>query len=174
MGEPIDDAEAKEFRDWRSYQFFSHNHPYGVNDLSLGSRQGKDKEQDIIEVCYKIIMEQKEKLRKIKEIKSFFNELSSSSSSFQQPNISLGQTPVIGAISPPAVTIPRLDPTPQSQAPLPQEQEQKKEIINPGTDLIVNSLITSTFMVEDYQRKIRGEGEDLLLLFLKNHRCLLP
>jgi hypothetical protein len=72
IGEPIDDDEDKEFRDRKGYQFFSYNHPYGVNDLSLGSQQGrKEKEQDMIEVIYQIVIEQKEKLRKIKEIKSF-------------------------------------------------------------------------------------------------------
>ncbi|HZC49961.1 MAG TPA: hypothetical protein VE244_12970 [Nitrososphaeraceae archaeon] len=96
IGEPIDNYEAKEFNDRRGYQFFSHNHPYGMNDLSPGSRQGKEKEQDIIDETYQIVIKQKETLRKIKEIKSFFQELSSLSfSSFQQPNIitSLEQTP---------------------------------------------------------------------------------
>jgi hypothetical protein len=50
--------------------------------MSLGSRQRKEKEQDIIELIYQIVIEQKEKLRKIKEIKSFFNELYSSSPSY--------------------------------------------------------------------------------------------
>jgi hypothetical protein len=57
---------------------------------------GKEKEQDMIEVIYQIVIEYKEKL-KIKEIKSFINELSSFSSfSLQRPNIitSLGQIPV--------------------------------------------------------------------------------
>jgi hypothetical protein len=49
--------------------------------MSLGSRQRKEKEQDIVELIYQIVIEQKEKLRKIKEIKSFFNELYSSSPS---------------------------------------------------------------------------------------------
>jgi hypothetical protein len=124
--------------------------------LSPGSRQGKEKEQHIIDKTYQIVVKQKETLRKIKEIKSFFQELSSlsssSSSSFQQPNIiiSLGQTPIIGAISPPVVTILPFEPTPRSPAPLPQEQEQKKMIIKLGTDFITNLFITSTLAQKSF------------------------
>ncbi len=89
----------------REVPIFSHNQPYGMNDLSLGNSQGKEKQQDMIDVMYQIFIEQKEKLRKIKEIKSFFYELSSFSSSLslQQPNIitSLIQTPIIQPIIPP-------------------------------------------------------------------------
>ena len=124
--------------------------------MSPGSRQGKEKEQHIIDKTYQIVVKQKETLRKIKEIKSFFQELSSlsssSSSSFQQPNIiiSLGQTPIIGAISPPVVTILPFEPTPRSPAPLPQEQEQKKMIIKLGTDFITNLFITSTLAQKSF------------------------
>jgi len=57
-GEPIDEEVAKEFHDKRGYQFFSYNQPYGanVNDMSLGSRQRKEKEQDIIELIYQIVI----------------------------------------------------------------------------------------------------------------------
>jgi hypothetical protein len=141
-GEPIDEEVAKEFQDKRGYQFYSYNQPYGVNvnDMSLGSRQRKEKEQDIIELIYQIVIEQKEKLRKIKEIKSFFNELYSSSPSpsssyLQRSNIitGLGQTPIIDAIIPPPVTRTPLEPTTTIllvPAPLPQEQEQKRRLLN--------------------------------------------
>jgi hypothetical protein len=68
-----------------------------VNDLFMGSWKGKEKERDIIDEIYQIVMELKENLRKIKVIKSFFYELSYSSSSLQQPSIitGLGQTPII-------------------------------------------------------------------------------
>src|SRR5919206_1634869 len=83
IGEPLNDEQAKVFKEKRGYQFFPHNQPYSVNDLSLGNRLGKEKEPDIIDVMYQAVIEQKEKLRKIKEIKGFFNELSSLSSSAQ-------------------------------------------------------------------------------------------
>ncbi|MDP8941231.1 MAG: hypothetical protein M3M84_01655 [Thermoproteota archaeon] len=176
-GEPIDEVD-KEFQDKRGYQFFSYNHPYGVNvnDMSLGSRQRKEKEQDIIELIYQIVIEQKEKLRKIKEIKSFFNELYSSSPSssyLQRSNIitGLGQTPIIDATIPPPVTRTPLEPTTTTllvPAPLPQEQEQKKKIITLGTDLITNLFITSTLAAEDFDKRSRaggeGEGEDFIII----------
>lgn len=114
--------------------------------MSLGSRQRKEKEQDIIELIYQIVIEEKEKLRKIKEIKSFFNELYSSSPSssyLQRSNIitGLGQTPIIDATIPPPVTRTPLEPTTTTTllvpAPLPQEQEQKKTISKLGTDLFI-------------------------------------
>jgi hypothetical protein len=171
-GEPIDEEVYKEFQDKRGYQFFSYNQPYGVNvnDMSLGSRQRKEKEQDIIELTYQIVIEQKEKLRKIKEIKSFFYELSSLSSSYlQRSNIitGLGHTPIIDATIQPPVTRTSLEPTiPLVPAPLPQEQEQKKKIINPGTDLFTNLFITSTLVAEDFNKRSRagGEGEDFIII----------
>jgi hypothetical protein len=91
---------------------------------------------------------------KIKEIKSFFNELSSLSySSSQRPVTSLIQTPIIQPIIPPITT------TAPQPAQSSQEQEQKKMVINPESDLITNLFITSTFIAEDLQRRVRGEGE---------------
>jgi hypothetical protein len=58
-----------------------------VNDLSVGSQKGKEKERDIIDEIYQMVIGQKENLRKIKEIKSFFYELSSLSSSSSQHTI---------------------------------------------------------------------------------------
>ena len=51
-----------------------------------------------------------------------------------------------------------MQPTPQqpAQTSQEQEQEQKKIIINPGTDLITNLFITSTFIAPDLQRRARG------------------
>ena len=177
-GEPIDKEVDKELQDKRGYQFFSYNQPYGVNvnDMSLGSRQRKEKEQDIIELVYQIVIERKEKLRKIKEIKSFFNELYSSSSSpsssyLQRSNIITGpgQTPIIDATIPPPVTRTPLEPTTTTllvPAPLPQEQEQKKTIIKLGTDLFINLFITSTLAAEDFDKRsrARGEGEDSIII----------
>jgi hypothetical protein len=65
-------------------------------------------------------------------------------------------------ISPPAVTILPLEPTPRSPAPLPQEQEQKKMIIKLGTDFITNllspSVNTTTSNDNNYNSKKRGEA----------------
>jgi hypothetical protein len=139
--------------------------------MSLGSRQRKEKEQDIIELIYQIVIEQKEKLRKIKEIKSFFNELYSLSSSYlQRSNIitGLGQTPIIDATIPPPVTRTPLEPTTTLlvPAPLPQEQEQKKKIITLVTDLITKLFITSTLAAEDFDKNsgTGGEGEDSIII----------
>ena len=100
VGEPIDE-EAKEFKEKRGHQFFSYNQSYGMNDLSMGNRLGKEKEPDIIDVMYQVVMEFKEKFRKIMEIKGFLNELSSLSSS-ARPVITSGlsQTPIIEPIIP--------------------------------------------------------------------------
>jgi hypothetical protein len=162
-GEPINEEELKEFNDKISNQFSYHNQPYSVNDLSRESGKGKEKEQDMIDIMYKEVIERKEKLRKIKEIKSFYCELSTLSSSSQQPITVTGliQTPVIQPIIPPITTTAPLQPTPPqpAQSSQEEEQEQKKMIINPGTDLITNLFITSTFMAPDLQRRARGEGE---------------
>jgi hypothetical protein len=101
-----------------------------------------------------------QKMKEILEIKKFISELSSYSSSLQQPNIitGLGQTPIIDTIIPP-VTITPLQPTPLASAPSPQQQEQKKENTNPGTDLITNLFITSTLAAEEIHRRSRGGGE---------------
>jgi hypothetical protein len=162
IGEPIDEEEYNKIKDMMSNQFFYHNHSYSVNYLSVENQKGKEKERDIIDEIYQMVIERKEKLRKIKEIKSFFNELSSlSSSSSQQPVTTLIQTPIIQPIIPPITTTAPLQSTqPQpAQSSQEEEQEQKMMIINPGTDLITNLFITSIFMAPDLQRRARGEGE---------------
>jgi hypothetical protein len=154
IGVPIDEEQFNEIKDKMSNHFFYHNYPYSANYLSGESQKGKEKERDIIDVTYQMVIEQKEKLRKIKEIKSFFNELSSLSySSSQRPVTSLIQTPIIQPIIPPITT------TAPQPAQSSQEQEQKKMVINPESDLITNLFITSTFIAEDLQRRARGEGE---------------
>jgi hypothetical protein len=138
----------------------------------VGSQKGKEKERDIIDEIYQMVIERKEKLRKIKEIKSFFNELSSLSSSSQQPITitGLGQTPIIQPIIPPITTTARLQLTPPpqpAQSSEEQEKEHKKMVINLGTDLITNLFITSTFIVPDVQRIVRGlgkGGEDSIII----------
>jgi hypothetical protein len=103
IGEPIDEEEFNMIKDQMSNKSFYHNQSYPVNDLFMGSWKGKEKEQDIIDEIYQIVMELKENLRKIKVIKSFFYELSYLSSSLQQPSIitGLGQTPIMEQIIPP-------------------------------------------------------------------------
>jgi hypothetical protein len=89
----------------------------------------------------------------------------------QQPSIitDLGQTPIIEPIIPP-VTRTALQPTPlaSASAPSPQQKEQKNEkIIKLGTDLITNLFITSTFIVPELQRRLRGVGrggEDTIII----------
>jgi hypothetical protein len=159
IGEPIDEEKSNEIKDMMSNQFAYHNHPYSVNDLTLRSGKGKEKEQDIIDVMYEIVIERKEKLRKIKEIKSFFNELYSLSSSSQQPVTSLIQTPIIQPIIPSIITTAPLQPTPPQPTQSSQEQGQKKIIIYPGTDLITNLFITSTLIVPELVRRLRGVGK---------------
>jgi hypothetical protein len=163
VGEPID--EAKEFKEKRGHQFFSYNQSYGMNDLSMGNQLGKEKEPDIIDVMYQVVMEEKEKLRKIMEIKGFLNELSSLSSS-AQPHITTGlsQTPIIEPIIPSPITTNPLQPTPPISASAVSSQEQKKQNINPLTAL-ANLFYTSTFMAEDLQRRIRriGKREDIII-----------
>jgi hypothetical protein len=133
-----------------------------VNDLSLKSGKGKEKEQDMIDIMHKIVIEQKEKLRKVKEIKSFINELYSlSSSSSQQPVTSLIQTSIIQPIIPPITTTVPLQPTsPPQPTQSSEERVQKNEkIINPGTDLFTNLFITSTLIVPEIVRRLRGAGK---------------
>jgi hypothetical protein len=162
IGEPIDEEEFNKIKNKMSNQFLYNNQSYSVDDLLVGSWKGKEKEQDIIDVMYQVIIERKEKLRKIKEIKSFIYELSTLSSSSQQPITvtGLGQTPIIQPTIPPIATTAPIQPTQQpTQSSQEEEQEQKKMIINPGIDLITNLFITSTFMAPDLQRRARGEGE---------------
>jgi hypothetical protein len=163
MGEPINEEEVK---NEISSQFFYHNQPYFVNDLSLESSKVKEKERDTIDETYQMVIEVREKLRKIKEIKSFFNELyslsSCSYSQEQQPIITnLIQSPIIQPIIPPVTTTAPLQQMPPPQpAQSSQEQEQKNEkIINPETDLFTNLFITSTLIVPDIVRRLRGVGK---------------
>lgn len=161
IGEPIDDEQAKEFKNRTSSQFFSYNQPYSLNDLPRGSL-GKEKKPDIIDELYQIVNENKEKLRKIMEIKGFFNELSSLSSS-ARPVITSGlsQTPIIEPIIPsPVTTTMPLQPT---LAPAPQQQEQKEESINLGTALVVNLFITSTILAQDFHKNERGKAKDSII-----------
>ena len=44
-----------------------------------------------------------------------------------------------------------------------QEQEQKKENINPLTTSVANLFITSTLIAEDLQRRARGVREDIII-----------
>jgi hypothetical protein len=94
------------------------------------------------------------------------NELSSYSSRSQQPNIitGLSQTPITDTISPP-VTI---RPVKTTQVPSLQQQEQRKEEnLNPLTSF-VKLFITSTFMVQDYQRRVsEGQVEDFVIFRLE-------
>ncbi len=128
-GEPINEEELKEFNDKISNQFSYHNQPYSVNDLSRESGKGKEKEQDMIDIMYQEVIERKEKLRKIKEIKSFYCELSTLSSSSQQPITvtGLGQSPIIQQIitSITTTTAPS-QPAPRQPTQSSEEQVQKK------------------------------------------------
>ena len=154
IGEPIDEEELKDFKDKISNQFFYHNQPYSVNDLSRENGKVKEKEQDMIDVMYKMVIEHKEKVMKIKEIKSFIYELSSLSSSQQSITVAgLGQTPIIQPTIPPIATTAPMQPTPPQPA---QSSQEKKMIINPETDLITNLFITSTLIVPEIQRRLRG------------------
>jgi hypothetical protein len=165
VGEPIDEEEAKEFKEKRAHQFFSYNQSYSMNDLSMGNRLGKEKEPDIIDVMYQVVMEFKEKFRKIMEIKDFLNELSSLSSS-ARPVITSGlsQTPIIEPIIPSPVKTSPLQPTPPISASAVSSQEQKKQNINSLT-AFANLFYTSTFMAKELQRIIReiGKREDIII-----------
>jgi hypothetical protein len=165
IGEPLNEEEAKEFKNRTSGQFFSYNQLYSLNDLPRRSL-GKEKKPDIIDIMYQVVKEYKEKLREIREIKDFFNELSSLSSS-AQPVIttSLSQTPIIEPIIPsPVTTTMPLQPTPSPLvAPAPQQQEQKEESINLGAALVVNLFITSTIVAQDFHRNQRGKAEDSII-----------
>ncbi len=159
--EPIDEEEINKIKNKMSNQFFYNNQSYSVNDLLVRSWKGKEKEQDIIDIMYQVVIERKEKLRKIKEIKSFFYELSTLSSSSQQPITvtGLGQMPITQPTIPPIATTAPTQPSPPQPAQSSQEQEEKKMIINPGTDFITNLFITSTLIVPELVRRLRGAGK---------------
>ena len=114
----------------------------------------RKKEQVIIDEIYQFVIELRERLRKIKEIKSFIYELSSLSSSQQSITVTgLGQTPIIQPTIPPIATTVPLQQTPPQPA---QSSQEKKMIINPEIDLITNLFITSTLIVPEIQRRLRG------------------
>jgi hypothetical protein len=114
----------------------------------------RKKEQVIIDEIYQFVIELRERLRKIKEIKSFIYELSSLSSSQQSITVTgLGQTPIIQPTIPPIATTAPMQPTPPQPA---QSSQEKKMIINPEIDLITNLFITSTLIVPEIQRRLRG------------------
>jgi hypothetical protein len=136
-----------------------------MNDLSRESGKVKEKEQDMIDVMYKMIIEHKEKVMKIKEIKNFFIELSSLSSSSQQPVTSLIQTPIIQPIIPSVTKTTPLQQTPPQPAQS-SEEEQRKENNNQLITSVIYLFITSTLKAEEFQRRARGleKGEDLIII----------
>jgi hypothetical protein len=149
---------------------YNTNHQVHPNSFSgslyLRKEEQTPKKRDALNEWLEFWRPITQQMKEILEIKKFIAELSSySSSSSQQPNIitSLGQTPIIDTIIPP-VTITALQPTPPASAPLPQEQEQKKEIVKPGTDLITNLFISYSSRVPDLQRRLReGKVKDLVI-----------
>src|SRR5215208_5750517 len=133
-------------------------HPNSSSSRSSYLRKEEDtpKKRDVLDEILEFWRPMTQKMKEIMEIKNTINEFFSYSSSFQQPSIitGLGQTPIIEPIIPP-VTRTASQRTPPASAPSPQQQEQKKMIINPRTDSITNSFITSTFMAPDLQRRAR-------------------
>jgi hypothetical protein len=145
---------------------YNTNHQIYPNTFSgslyLRKEEQTPKKRDALNESLEFWRPMAQKMKEIMEIKNTINEFFSYSSSSQQPNIitSLGQIPIIDTIIPP-VTITPLQPTPLASAPSPQQQEQKKENTNPGTDLITNLFITSTLVSEEIHRRSRGgEGEE--------------
>ena len=143
---------------------YNTNHQVHPNTFSgslrLRNEEQSPKKRDALDEWLEFWRPIIQKMKEILEIKKFIGELSSYSSSLQQPSIitGLGQTPIIDTIIPP-VTIMPLQPTPLASAPSPQQQEQKKENTNPGTDLIINLFIKSTLVAEEIHRRSRGAGE---------------
>jgi hypothetical protein len=149
----------------------NNNNNYGLNhqvhpnsfsrSLYLRKEEETPKKRDALDEWLEFWRPIIQKMKEIQEILKTANELFSSySSSLQQPSIITGliQTPIIDTIIPP-VTIMPLQPTPLASAPSPQQQEQKKENTNPGTDLIINLFIKSTLVAEEIHRRSRGGGE---------------
>src|SRR5215208_7944711 len=157
------------------------NHQVHPNSFSrspyLRKEEDTPKKRDVLDEILEFRRPMTQKMKEIMEIKNTINEFFSySSSSLQQPSIitGLGQTPIIEPITPP-VTRTALQPTPPASAPSPQQQEQKNEkIINLGTDLITNLFITSTFMVPDLQRRLRGLGKGEDAIIIPQEPSLLP
>jgi hypothetical protein len=138
----------------RYQQNFSSASPYS-------KKEDTSKKRDILEENLEVWWSSAQKMKELMEIIKTFHEFSSFCSSSQQPNIitSLGQTPIIRPIIPPVAT-----PLQQTQpAQSSQEQEQKKENVNLLTALITKLFITSTFQVEEFQRRIRGVREDIII-----------
>jgi hypothetical protein len=150
--------------------YYELNHQVHPNSFSRSSYLRKEgdtpKKRDVLDEIIEFWRPITQKMKEIMGIKNTINEFFSYSSSLQQPSIitGLGQTPIIEPIIPP-VTRTALQPTPLASAPSPQQQEQKNEkIINLGTDSVTNSLITSTLMVPDLQRRLReGKVENLVI-----------
>jgi hypothetical protein len=140
----------------RYQQTLSSTPPYSkIEDTS--------KKRDPIDEFLKFWQPKIQQMKEILEIKNF-KEFSSFSSSLQQrPNIVTGpvQAPIIRPIIPSPVTTTPLQQTQPAQSS--QEQEQKKENINLLTTLITNLFITSTFQVEEFQRRARGVREDIII-----------
>jgi hypothetical protein len=147
------------------------NHQVHPNSFSrspyLRKEEDTPKKRDVLEEILEFWRPIAQKMKEILEIKNTINEFFSYSSSLQQPSIitGLGRTPIIDAIIPPPVTTTPLERTPpRVPAPLSQEQEQKKQIIKPGADLITNLFISYTFRIPDLQRKLReGKVKDLVI-----------
>jgi hypothetical protein len=158
--------------DMMSLQNENNYHPNQRYQQTLSSAspyskiEDTSKKRDIVEEFLEFWRPKIQQMKEILEIKNFFNEFSSFSSSLQQrSNIvtSPVQAPIIRPIIPPVTTTP-LQQTQPAQSP--QEQEQKKENINPLITYAANSSITSTFMEKDLQRRARGveEGEDSVII----------
>ena len=148
------------------------NHQVHPNSFSrspyLRKEEDTSKKRDVLDEILEFWRPIAQKMKEIMEIKNTVNEFFSySSSSLQQPSIitGLGRTPIIDAIIPPPVTTTPLERTTRRvPAPLPQEQEQKKQIIKPGTDFITNLFISYTFRIPDLQRRVReGKVKDLVI-----------
>src|SRR5215216_509729 len=152
-------------------------HPNSSSSRSSYLRKEEDtpKKRDVLDEILEFWRPMTLKMKEIMEIKNTINEFFSYSSSFQQPSIitGLGQTPIIEPIIPP-VTRTASQRTPPASAPSPQQQEQKKMIINPRTDSITNSFITSTFMAPDLQRRARGLGKGEDAIIIPQEPSLLP
>lgn len=134
--------------------------------------EGTSKKRDPVEECLEFWRRITQQMKEFQEIKKTINEFFSSSSS-QHTITGLVQTPIMEQIIPP-VTRTALQPTPPASAPSPQQQEQKKMIINLGTDLITNLFITSTFMAPDLQRRARGLGKGEDAIIIPQEPSLLP
>ena len=131
--------------------------------LYLRKEENTPKKRDAVDEWLEFWRPMAQKMKEIQGIMNTINEFFSHSSPLQQPSIitGLGQTPIIEPIISP-VTRTALQPTTTklASARSPQQQEQKNEkIIKLGTDLLVNLFITSTFVVPELQKRLRGVGK---------------